>query len=256
MKRRMVLFIALFSFISDICIAQKSTYTTANAHSHNDYEQPVPFHTAWQLQFGSIEADIYLHNGQLIVAHDSSQLSRQWSLDSLYLRPLRLCIAKNGGSVYADKKRSLQLMIDIKSGGTATLDKLIATLKRYTDLISTASLKIAISGSRPDASLFADYPSWLYFDGDLRKEYEPETLRKIEMMSDDYARYSSWRGNGEMPEKDKDALRQLVDKVHAQGKKIRFWNAPDNPESWKLFMELGVDYINTDKIEELSQFLN
>src|ERR1700750_333937 len=45
-------------------------YTVANTHSHNDYEQPTPFWMAYQEQFGSIEADIFWLNGQLIVAHN------------------------------------------------------------------------------------------------------------------------------------------------------------------------------------------
>jgi len=166
-----------------------------------------------------------------------------------------LCIAKNSGSVYMDKTRSLQLMIDIKSEAHATMDKLVAILKGYSDLVSTPSLKIVISGSRPDAALFSSYPSWILFDGELRKEYQPEALKKIEMLSDNFVRYSGWRGSGPLPEKDKETLKQMVDKAHKLGKKIRFWNAPDNVESWKVFKELGVDFINSDEIEELGNFL-
>jgi alkaline phosphatase len=75
------------------------------------------------------------------------------------------------------------------------------------------------------------------------------------MLSDNFARYSSWRGKEALPEKDKELLQQMIAKAHKLKKKIRFWNAPDTPESWKVFMELGVDYINTDKIQELSKFL-
>lgn len=238
------------------CAAQPQKYTSANAHSHNDYQQALPFVFAWSNQFGSIEVDIFLHNGKLVVAHDSSQLPRQWLLDSLYLQPLRVCIAKNGGSVYMDKSRSLQLMIDIKSEAKTTLDKLVSMLKGYSDLVSTPSLKIVISGSRPDATLFSSYPTWILFDGELRKEYQPEELKKIEMISDNFARYSFWRGKDTIPSKDKAVLQQLIDKVHAQGKKIRFWNAPDNVAAWKVLVALGVDYINTDHIHELYQFFN
>jgi alkaline phosphatase len=252
---KMLLFLIAVLTMSVACAAQPKSYTSANAHSHNDYQQALPFLFAWSNQFGSIEVDIFLHNGKLVVAHDSSQLSRQWLLDSLYLLPLRGCIAKNGGSVYFEKNRSLQLMIDIKSEAHATLDKLVAMLKGYSDLVTTPSLKIVISGSRPDAALFSSYPSWILFDGELRKTYQPEALQKIEMLSDNFVRYSGWRGRGPLPEKDKEALKQMVDKAHKLGKKIRFWNAPDNAESWKVFKELGVDYINTDEIEGLGNFL-
>jgi alkaline phosphatase len=236
--------------------AQQRKYSTANAHSHNDYQQRIPFHNAWNHRFGSIEADIYLYKGKLVVAHDSSQLARQWSLDSLYLRPLQKCIENNKGNVYADPDRSLQLMIDIKSEAVSTLDLLTQMLRTYPSLIRAASLKIVISGSRPAASQFASYPSWILFDGELRKEYQPQELAKIEMLSDNFARYSSWKGKGEIPEKDKQALQQQIDKAHQLGKKIRFWNAPDVPEAWNFFMQMGVDYINTDHIDGLGEYLN
>ncbi len=41
-------------------------YTIANTHSHNDYEQPIPFWTAYNAQFGSIEADVFLVDGRLV----------------------------------------------------------------------------------------------------------------------------------------------------------------------------------------------
>ena len=41
---------------------QSQPYSTANAHSHNDYEQKQPFTLAYNELFGSIEADIFLVN--------------------------------------------------------------------------------------------------------------------------------------------------------------------------------------------------
>ena len=75
------------------------------------------------------------------------------------------------------------------------------------------------------------------------------------MISDNFSKYSSWKGVGDIPQNDRIAIQNMIDKVHAMGKKIRFWNAPDNLESWKLFKTLGVDYINTDHISELAAFV-
>ncbi len=51
-------------------------------------------------------------------------------------------------------------------------------------------------------------------------------------------------------------LKKAVDKGHALGKKIRMWNTPDFMEGWaKLSRELGVDYIDTDSIKALAEFL-
>lgn len=241
----MIRFFIVLLFYALSCRAQQREYTTSNAHSHNDYEKPVPFNEAYDNEFGSIEADIFLHKGKLIVAHDSIQLIQLRTLDSLYLNPLSMRVESNGGNVYADKKKRLQLMIDIKSDSLTTLDKLVEVLKKFPSLIRSPSLKIVISGNRPDPSRFSSYPSWIWFDGELQKDYSQNALTKIVMLSDNYSHYAN----------DSSLLRQYIAHAHRLGKKVRFWNAPDSPESWKFFMGMGVDYINTDKIDELSDFL-
>ena len=234
--------------------AQPSFPSAANAHAHNDYEGAFPFWEAWKNGFGSIETDIFLHNGKLIVAHDSTQLLRQWTLDSLYLQPLVRCIQSNKGAVYPDSKKALQLMIDIKSDSVATLQQLIADIKRYPSLINTQTLRFVISGNRPPAETFSSYPAWIHFDGDLRKSYTPEQMTRLPMLSGNFKNYSTWNGKGRMVEKERLLVESLIERAHQQGKTIRFWNAPDNLNSWYEFIERGVDYINTDRIFEISAF--
>jgi alkaline phosphatase len=232
-----------------------STYTTANAHSHNHYEQPLPFWAAWQNGFGSIEADIFLDNNMLIVAHDKKELLARRTLDSLYLVPLQECVLKNNGHAYADTNRRLQLMIDVKTEAISTLKKLIEVLNEYPFLITCPSLMITISGNRPDASLFASAPKWKWFDGEFDKLYTHEQMQKIAMLSGDFAKYSKWNGQDSMLANDKNLLRDLITHAHSANKKIRFWNAPDNPNSWRAYITLGVDFINTDHINDLTLFL-
>src|SRR6185312_16327164 len=132
----------LILLLSAVSYGQPSSYTAANAHSHNDYEQPVPFYAAWHEGFGSIEADIFLYNNELLVAHDARQLSAHHTLEDLYLKPLQACIEKNS-------EHRLQLMIDIKTDGVTTLQQLVLLLQKYPLLTSASSLKIVISGNRP-----------------------------------------------------------------------------------------------------------
>ncbi|MGN6294498.1 MAG: phosphatidylinositol-specific phospholipase C/glycerophosphodiester phosphodiesterase family protein [Chitinophagaceae bacterium] len=249
-------FIYILLFVLPVNLfAQPVYYSTVNAHSHNDYEKESPFWMAWEEGFGSIEADIFLVKDELLVAHDSLQLKRHWSFDSLYLQPLLKCVNDNKGYVYADNKRVLQLLVDIKSPALPSLDKLVSKLQQYPSLINNPSLRIVVTGSRPSPSLFTSYPSWIYFDGDLRNTYTPDELERIEMLSDNFAKYSSWNGNGKIPENEQTAVKNMVDKAHSLKKKVRFWNAPDIINSWYGFMSLGVDYINTDQIKPLSTFL-
>ena len=236
-------------------VGQSPVYNPGNLHSHNDYEKPFPFSEAYNQGFGSIEADIFLQPGNLIVAHDTAQLKLRRTLDSLYLQPLEQCIRKNNGYPYPDHRRVLQLLVDIKTDSTATLDRLVKKLQSYPGIISCKAVKIVISGSRPAPMAFARYPNWIYFDGELHADYPVAAVKKIEMLSDNFRNYSLWNGIDTLPAKDKSILEALIAKGHRLHKKVRFWNAPDLINSWKVFMELGVDYINTDHITAAATFI-
>jgi hypothetical protein len=38
------------------------------------------------------------------------------------------------------------------------------------------------------------------------------------------------------------------------GKLLRLWAIPDNAAAWQRLQQLGVDIINTDKVEECREF--
>jgi alkaline phosphatase len=149
----------------------------------------------------------------------------------------------------------LQLLVDVKTDSAATLDRLVKKLQSYPGITGCKAVKIVISGSRPAPLAFASYPDWIYFDGELHVDYPPAAIKKIEMLSDNFRHYSSWNGTDTLPAKDKSILEALIAKAHRLHKKVRFWNAPDLTSSWKVFMELGVDYINTDHIVAAATFL-
>ena len=250
--------IAICLLLQSSLFAQKIQYTTANAHSHNNYEQPVIFWEAYNQQFGSIEADIYLSpdSSTLWVAHHQREIeATKRTLDSLYLLPLQTCIRKNNGFVYADHSRSLQLMIDIKTAAVPTLNKLITVLRKYPELINTPSLKIVISGNRPDPSTYSSWPSFIWFDGNIDINYSETSLSRVVMMSEPLTRYSKWNGKGRLTGEEELVVQEVIRKSHALKKPIRLWAIPDSINTWYALMKLEVDYINTDRINELALFL-
>ena len=70
------------------------------AHAHNDYEHARPLHDALGHGFCSVEADVWLVNGQLLVAHDLKDARPERTLQALYLDPLRARVARNNGKVF------------------------------------------------------------------------------------------------------------------------------------------------------------
>ena len=252
MKRLIISFLLLSGYN---LYSQPVHYTTANVHSHNDYEQATPFWLAYNEGFGSMEADIFLQDSELLVAHERKELVLHRTLETSYLRNLQQCIKKNNNHPYADTSRRLQLLIDIKTDAVTTLNKLVEILKKYPTLINNHSLTFVITGNRPEASDFGSYPSFIYFDGELSKTYSNEALKKIVLLSDNFKTYSQWNGEGVMNETELTLLKSTIAKAHQLNKPVRFWNAPDFENAWNHFMRLNVDYINTDHIKEIATFL-
>ncbi len=248
-----LLFLALFPCMH--VLAQPAVYTTANAHSHNDYQQPAPFFNAYNLEYGSMEADLYLDENELYVAHTSKDLPLHRTFEKLYLNPLAEMIQKNGGNVYADTARKLVLMLDIKREGVASVNKLIEVLMKYPAITSCRTLTILVTGDKPHPSTYSSYPSFLWFDGLLSNNYSKDALSHIAFLNDNFINYTKWTGHEDMLPADWDKLKKAVDKGHALGKKIRLWNSPDYMAGWAKMMELGVDYIDSDSIKALAEYL-
>lgn len=232
-------------------LAQDSvTYSAAHAHSHNDYEQSEPFRLAHEAGFGSIEVDLFLREGGLFVAHDAADIRPERTLEALYLEPL----------ANSAQDTPLQLLIDLKTGADSTLPVLVDALTRYPKLLdgsgTAVKIRVVVSGNRPSLEDWPDWPDFIYFDGRPGEDYTPEALARVGLISDNFRNYSSWPG-GEQPlaESERSALQKVVDEAHALGKPVRFWAIPDNPSGWKLMTELGVDFINTDRIAELAAWL-
>jgi len=238
-------------------MAQPTTYSTANAHSHNDYEKIAPFIGAYKAGFGSVEADLHLINDTLWVSHDTPKPGIvPPTFESIYLKPLQEMVVKNSGYPYADHSKKLQLLIDLKTDGVLTLPKVVAAIRRYPDLAGNKHIYFVISGSRPDPSTWGQYPSFIWFDGNIGQTYTAPALRRIALMSADFHKISKWTGLDSLPTRDKDTIQLLVQSVHKLGKPIRFWASPDNEPAWKQFMQWKIDYLNTDRIDTIAAFLN
>lgn len=241
---------ALLCFSSWCLPAAAQQYTTANAHSHNDYEHAAPFRNAFARSFGSIEADVYERNGELFVAHDSFRITPERTLRALYLTPLQQAIREKGDSL-----RPLQLLIDLKSAGERTLQTLVHQLKQFPEITTNPKIKLVISGSMPAPEQWAQYPSFIWFDGRPALTYTADQLARIALISDSFSRYAKWDGKGTLGNEEELRIRTVIGKVHGMNKPFRFWGTPDNITTWDVMMKLGVDYLNTDKIDALADYL-
>jgi alkaline phosphatase len=249
-------------FLSIFAKAQPAYYSVANAHSHNDYENPIPFLTAYHEGFGSIEADVFLIHDTLFIAHSEVELKKHRTLEDYYLRPLNGFVKANIGNPYKDSTRHLQMLIEAKTDAEPVISKLIEMLRHYPALIAGTKISWVITGNRPDPSTFIQYPPFIQFDGDLGRVMDPkngystQALSKIAMLSADLKDYSKWNGKSNIPASERLRLDSVISKAHSLGKPVRFWDSPDEINAWYQLMHRQVDFLNTDHITALAAFLN
>lgn len=238
--------------------AQQHPVNYNSGHSHNDYHQNIPLLTAYYAGMGAIEADVFLKNGMLYVAHDPSEIKEGRTLKSLYLEPLAKFYRQNGNKPYADAKMKLQLVVDIKENHQAVLTQLIKDLAAYAevfnDQLDPNAIRIVISGDMPKPKDFGNYPAYLSFDGRPKVNYSADQLKRIAMISDDLKNYTPWNGKGNPTPGDLSTIKKLIDGAHIQGKPFRFWGTQDSPNTWIVLERLGADWINTDQPGKLKDF--
>ncbi|MET7361148.1 phosphatidylinositol-specific phospholipase C/glycerophosphodiester phosphodiesterase family protein [Streptomyces sp. NPDC005562] len=241
------------------------------AHAHNDYDHPRPLFDALDHRFHSVEADIYLVDGQLLVAHDPVDLDPTRTLESLYLDPLAARVRANHGSVYRGYHHTpFQLLIDIKTEGAATYTALHEHLRPYRRLFSTyvhgkvrrGALTAVVSGDRAArVPMAAQRVRYAFYDGRLTDLGTPAPASLIPLISDNWSVNFSWTGTGPIPSAERAKLHGIVSGAHAHGQRVRFWATPDLPGPqrdavWGELLAAGVDHLNTDDLAGLEGFLD
>ena len=232
------------------------------AHAHNDYEHTRPLFDALDHGFCGVEADVWLVDGKLLVAHDRNQVKPERTLQALYLDPLRDRIRANGGRVYANGPEIL-LLIDVKSDAEQTYAALRGVLQQYAEVltsyrdgsIQTNAVIAVISGNRAPKLMAAEPLRYAFVDGRYEDLEGAGSRSLIPLLSDNWGKVFKWSWNGPMPDEERERLKQIVNQAHSQGRRLRFWATPDRPEVWALLYEAGVDLINTDDLEGLQKFL-
>jgi glycerophosphoryl diester phosphodiesterase len=234
----------------------------AHAHAHNDYEHARPLLDALGHGFCSVEADIFLRDGKLLVAHDARDLRPERTLERLYLQPLAERVKANGGHVHKNGPR-FWLLIDLKTEGEPTYKALHELLARYREMLSTTdggkhaegAVTVVFSGNRPIEYLKSQTTRYAGIDGRLADLKSDAPAHLIPMISDNWTLHFAWRGEGRMPPAERDRLHSMVEQAHQRGRVVRFWATPESAPLWQKLLNAGVDLINTDKLAALRDFL-
>ncbi|MBK3589813.1 phosphatidylinositol-specific phospholipase C/glycerophosphodiester phosphodiesterase family protein, partial [Streptomyces sp. MBT57] len=209
-----------------------------HAHAHNDYLHPRPLYDALAHGFTSVEADVFLVDGELLVAHDPAGLDPRRTLAALYLDPLRALVRAGHGSVHPHHRAPLQLLIDIKADGVAAYRELDRQLARHRSLLTSyhhgrvrpGAITAVISGDRAArVPMEAQRTRLAFYDGRLDDLGTASPASFTPLISANWTQTFAWLGAGPFPRAERDRLRTLVAAAHREGRRIRFWATPDLP---------------------------
>ncbi|MEO1451603.1 MAG: hypothetical protein AAFV07_18885, partial [Bacteroidota bacterium] len=220
-------------------------------HAHNDYEHDRPLWEALEAGFCSVEADIWQLDNQWYVAHDKpGNLEKTPLFEDVYLRPLAEKIRLQGCVLPKAPNQRLWLMLDLKQAGVENYEALISFLEPYAWMFSgkTAPLRLFLSGGRPVEYMLREPTLWVGIDGRPEHLGQGILAEQMPVISQRYGKLFSWKGRGDMPVKERQQLKELVARVHHEDKKLRLWATPESTELWQVFMDEGVDFINTDEL--------
>ncbi|HVT12391.1 MAG TPA: phosphatidylinositol-specific phospholipase C/glycerophosphodiester phosphodiesterase family protein [Fimbriimonadaceae bacterium] len=230
------------------------------AHAHNDYAQRRPLAGAMELRFCSIEADVFLADGKLLVGHNRKDLKPDRTLDAMYLRPLFRAAREHGGHVYPQPAEVI-LLVDIKEDGEAVYEELKRELRPYDSVLThfadgkveKRAVTVILSGDRPISVLAREDKRVAFIDGRPDESVAPASL--VPLVSQFWGALFHWKGVGEMPGEEQASLAALVKKCHEAGQKLRFWGTPETTAMWQALYDADVDLIGTDRQKDLADFL-
>jgi len=231
------------------------------AHSHNDYEHERPLFDALNQGFYSVEADVYFDGGRLSVAHNG-WWGFKGTLQKLYLEPLQARVEARG-SVHGDGL-PFTLWVELKKGPPEMVDALHALLEQYPMLtrvqdgeLIPGKVTIVLTGNaRGKEDFVTRFPRRnAVRDSNDYSPDDPPADGGWLYYALNWSRYLSLSSSGRLDDEQRARLACIIENAHASGRKVRFYGAPDNPEAWKVALEFGVDFINTDDLSGLRSFL-
>ena len=261
--------------------------TPIPCHSHNDYWRKVPLYDALAAGCTSVEADVWLTNGDLQVGHSKSSLKPERTLRSLYVDPLVKILSHQNPSVDntsasvngvfdTNANISLTLLIDIKTDGSQTLPTVLDQLEPLRSRgwlshfngsgIVEGPIKVVGTGNTP-FDLLSSNETYrdIFFDAPLDQlwgEDAPADIEKYTSQNSDYASVSFDVAIGKlymgvMTPAQVRTVRGQVQAAQSKGLRARYWDTPSWPVSsrehvWDVLVREGADMLNVDDLEAAS----
>lgn len=211
------------------------------------------------------EAEIMYIYGEVYVTSqmpDSANHTRP-TLRSTYLLPIYSQYKKNQGKVHPNFDDEMYLFLNIKYDPKKTYYQVWEQLSPYHEMLTyrvgpqwhEGKLKVIFVGNAPMRTFQQERVCFVAAQGsvaDLDKNYDNKMMPLIGI---DFEKEVDWNGVGKMPFDEYKSFKDIVNKAHDQGKKVRVYNLPDDEAIWEVMYTAGVDMISGIDATRFHDFL-
>jgi hypothetical protein len=137
-------------------------------------------------------------------------------------------------------------------------DRILTTF-RHSGAILDGVVTASVSGNRPHELVEQQRVRYAAYDGRVSEDLEAADRSFMPLISDNWTNHFTWMDIDPIPPNEQEKLRNIVTTAHSNGQRVRFWArpevAPAREEVWQEWLAAQVDYINTDNLDALQQFL-
>lgn len=223
------------------------------AYAHNDYLNVRPLTDALALGYRGVEADVFLVDGVLQVAHDRRRARTSATFERTYIAPLDAWLSRCD-TLTGDTTRFL-LAVELKEPERAGYDTLVALLQRYPSVMR--GVDVVLVGWSPEAATLDSAPLALRRQYRIRRpERLPASAQRhdVGLLSVDYGKtMGRWWARAATRRRWLDAL-AAIDSAYPASR-VRVHNVPVSAAVYRALRSAGVDLIGTKDLSASARVL-
>lgn len=186
------------------------------------------------------------------------------TLTEAYLYPLFKQYKKYNGEIIPGYSGDVFLILNFANQPVQIYKQLATEMRPFADMLTYSldgkkhqgKLRLLVKDKNALKSINEIKPSFLALVGnlsDLDKNVDSEIMPLIEV---DLTEISNWKGTGNIPFEDFTKIKNLVDKAHAQKKKISITNCPAYKSAAELIKSSKADFITTSEEIRMAGFFD
>jgi hypothetical protein len=210
------------------------------------------------------QADVMYIYGKLYVTPlmPDSAKHKLPTLTEAYLYPLYNQFKKNNGEIIPGYSSDIFLILNFTAQPTQIYKQLAIEMRPFSDMLTykadgtehQGKLRILIKDPAQLETINKIKPSFLGLVGNLSDVDKNRDSNQMPLIEVDFNELTAWKGTGNIPFEDFTKIKALVEKVHAQKKKISMANCPSYKTVADLIQTTKADFMTTSEATRMAGF--